>query len=58
MAYAQQIRILEAKLVQLRNKKLDSENMVQTWAIEAEIRKLKRLEFEETYERVKFDDER
>jgi len=58
MAYTQQIRILEAKLVQLKNKNFDADNTVKIWTIEAEIRKLRRLEWEENYERIKMEEER
>ena len=58
MAYLNQIRILEAKVAQLKNLKLDTEITVQIWGIEAEIRKLKRLEWEENYERIKMEEER
>jgi len=56
--YTQQIRILEAKLDQLKNKKFDTNNTLHIWGIEAEIRKLKRLEWEENHERIKMDEER
>jgi hypothetical protein len=58
MAYTHQIRILEAKLAQLKSKKLDTDNMVYIWGIEAEIRKLKRLEWEENHERIKIEEDR
>jgi hypothetical protein len=58
MAYTHQIRILEAKLAQLKNKKLDTDNTVHIWGIEAEIRKLKRLEWEENHERIKIEEDR
>lgn len=58
MAYTQQIRILEAKLVQLKNRNFDADNTVKIWTIEAEIRKLRRLEWEENYERIKMEEER
>lgn len=58
MSYTQQIRILEAKLAQCRKGPFDTDNIQKTFEIEATIRRLKRLEWIENYERVKFDDER
>ena len=58
MSYTQQIRILEAKLVQLKNNKPEPDNTVHLWGIEAEIRKLRRLEWEENYERLKLEEDR
>ena len=58
MAYTQQISILEAKIAQLKAWENNTDNTIKIWAIEAEIRKLKRLEWEENYERVKMDEER
>ena len=58
MAYTQQIRILESKLAQLRSEPFNSNNIQKTFDIEIQIKKLKRLEWEENYERIKMDDER
>ena len=58
MAYTQQIRILESKLAQLRSEPFNSNNIQKTMDIEIQIKKLKRLEWEENYERIKMDDER
>lgn len=57
MAYSNQIRILENKLKQLENStdKKDSEKMAQ---IINDLRRLRRLEWEENHERVNIDDER
>jgi len=57
MAYSNQIRILENKLKQLENStdKNDSEKMAQ---IINDLRRLRRLEWEENHERVNIDDER
>jgi hypothetical protein len=58
MAYTQQIRILESKLAQLKKGPHDVNNIQKTFELEAAIRRLKRLEWEENYERVKMDEER
>lgn len=65
MAYTQQIRILEQKLEQLENSKHERDYTYKVMQIaicimqiELEIRKLKRLEWEENYERIKMDEER
>lgn len=57
MSYANQIRILEQKLKQLDQgtDKKDLEKMAQ---IVNDLRRLRRLEWEENHERVGFDDER
>ncbi len=57
MAYSNQIRILENKLKQLENStdKKDLEKMAQ---IINDLRRLRRLEWEENHERVNIDDER
>jgi hypothetical protein len=58
MAYTQQIRILEAKLAQLRRGPHDADNIQKTFEVESAIRRLKRLEWEENFETVKMDEER
>lgn len=58
MAYKQQIRILESKLAQLKRGEQISSNLQQIWEIEANIRKLQRLEWEENYERIKMEEDR
>jgi hypothetical protein len=58
MAYTQQIRILEQKLQQLENSKHERDYTYKVMQLELEIRKLKRLEWEENYERIKMDEER
>lgn len=58
MAYAQQIKILEQKLEQLSRMpsiKGSTDNALQ---IQQDLRKLKRLEWEENYERLKLEEER
>jgi hypothetical protein len=57
MGYSNQIRILENKLKQLENStdKNDPEKMAQ---IINDLRRLRRLEWEENHERVNIDDER
>ena len=58
MAYTQQIRILEAKLKQLQKGQQGADNLQKAWEIEANIRKLKRLEWEENHERIKMEEDR
>jgi hypothetical protein len=58
MAYIQQIRILEQKLQQLGKGPFDKENVAKTLEIQSQIRRLRRIEWEENYERIKLDDER
>ncbi len=57
MSYDNQIRILEAKLKQLEQStdKKDLEKMAQ---VINDLRRLRRLKWEEEHERVNFDDER
>ena len=58
MAYTQQIRILEAKLAQLRRDPHTADNIQKCFEVESAIRRLKRLEWEENFETVKMDEER
>jgi hypothetical protein len=58
MAYTQQIRILEQKLQQLGKGPFDRENVQKTLEIESHIRRLRRIEWEENYERIKMDEDR
>ena len=58
MAYTQQINILEAKLKQLQKGPFDQDNIAQTLQIQSEIRKMRRLEWEENYERLKLEEDR
>ena len=58
MAYTHQIRILEAKLKQLEKSQTDLDNTTKTLQIQSEIRKLRRLEWEENYETLKLEEER
>jgi hypothetical protein len=58
MAYTQQIRILEQKLQQLGKGPFDRDNVGKTLEIQSQIRRLKRLEWEENHERIKMDEER
>jgi hypothetical protein len=58
MAYTQQIRILEQKLEQLGKGPFDKENVEKTLDIQSQLRRLKRLEWEENYERIKMDEDR
>ena len=58
MAYTQQIRILEAKLAQLRRDPHTADNIQKCFEVESAIRRLKRLEWEENYERLKLEEDR
>lgn len=58
MAYTQQIRILEQKLEQLGKGPFDADNIQKTLEIQSQVKRLKRLEWEENYERIKMDEER
>ena len=58
MAYTHQIRILEAKLKQLEKSQSDLDNTMKVLQIQAEIRKLRRIEWEENYETLKLEEER
>ncbi len=58
MAYTNQIRILEAKLKQLEKGPHNSENIYTVLQLQSEIKKLRRLEWEENYERLKLEEER
>ena len=57
MAYTNQIRILESKLKQIQNNP-DDNDIEKAGQILAEIRKLRRLEWEEQYERLDMGEER
>ena len=58
MAYTQQIKILEQKLQQLSKVPFEKDNTYKVLQIQSEIKKMRRLEWEENYERVKMDEER
>jgi len=58
MAYTQQIRILEQKLEQLSKIPFEKDNTFKVMQIQSEIKKMRRLEWEETYERIKMEEER
>lgn len=58
MAYTQQIRLLEQKLEQLSKIPFAKDNTYKVLQIQADLKKLRRLEWEENYERVKMDEER
>jgi hypothetical protein len=58
MAYTHQIRILETKLKQLEKSQSDLDNTMKVLQIQAEIRKLRRIEWEENYETLKLEEER
>ena len=57
MSYTNQIRILENKLKQLENG-TDTKDLKQMAQIINDLRRLRRLEWEENHERVNIDDER
>ena len=58
MSYAHQIRILEAKLKQLEQGPHNTDNICKVLMIQAEIKKMHRLEWEENYERLKLEEDR
>ncbi len=58
MAYTQQIRILEQKLEQLSKTPFVDDHTYKVLQIQAEIKKMRRLEWEENYERIKMEEER
>lgn len=58
MSYTNQIRILELKLQQLSSMPLTKDHTYKVLQIQQDIRKLKRLEWEENYERIKMEEER
>jgi len=58
MAYAQQIKILEQKLEQLSRMPSVKDSTDNVLQIQQNLRKLKRLEWEENYERLKLEEER
>jgi len=57
MAYDNQIRILESKLKQLEQG-TDKKDLEQIGKILTDLRRLRRLKWEEEHERVNFDDDR
>lgn len=57
--YANQIRILEAKLKQLQNNGSHKEqDIMEQFMIQSEIKRLRRLEWQEIYETVKMENDR
>jgi hypothetical protein len=58
MAYTQQIKLLEQKLEQLSKTPFEKENTYRVLQIQADIKRMRRLEWEENYERIKMDEER
>lgn len=58
MAYTHQIRILEAKLKQLLNDPSQKDYTFKVLAVQAEIKKMQRLEWEENFERLKLEEDR
>lgn len=58
MSYKQQIRILEEKLKQLRVGTQNSENILRVLQIQSEIKKMRKLEWEENHERIRMDEHR
>ena len=58
MSYTNQIRILELKLQQLSSMPSAKDYTYKVLQIQQDIRKLKRLEWEENYERIKMEEER
>jgi hypothetical protein len=58
MSFSNQIRILEAKLKQLERGPFNSENTLRTLSIQEEIKRMKRMEWEENFETVKLEEDR
>lgn len=58
MSYTNQIKVLASKLEQLEKLPMDKENINKILQIQAQVKKLQRLEWEENYERVKLDYDR
>ena len=58
MAYTQQIKLLEQKLEQLSKTPFEKENTYRVLQIQADIKRMRRLDWEENYERIKMDEER
>ena len=58
MTYTQQIRLLEQKLEQLSKMPFEKDNTYKVLQIQSEIKKMRRLEWEENYERVRMEEER
>ena len=58
MAYTQQIKILEQKLEQLSKVPFEKDNTYKVLQIQSEIKKMRRLEWEENYERLQMEEER
>ena len=58
MAYIQQIRILQEKLNQLQKSPHDSVTVQKIFEVEAAIKRLKRLEWEENYETLQMEEDR
>jgi hypothetical protein len=57
--YANQIRILEAKLKQLQNNgSYKEQDIMEQFMIQSEIKRLRRLEWQEIYETVKMENDR
>ena len=57
--YANQIRILEAKLKQLQNSgSCKEQDIMEQFMIQSEIKRLRRLEWQEIYETVKMENDR
>lgn len=58
MAYTQQIKILEQKLEQLSRTPFVEDHTYKVLQIQAEIKKMRRLEWEENYETLKLEEDR
>ena len=58
MAYTQQIKILEQKLEQVSKTPFDHDHTYKVLQIQAEIKKMRRLEWEENFERLNLEEDR
>jgi hypothetical protein len=58
MSYHNQIKLLEQKLEQLSKIPFEKNNTHRILQIQADLKKLRRLEWEENYERIKMEEDR
>ena len=58
MSYTHQINILEAKLKQLQKEPHTTDNIGKVLTVQAEVKRLRKLEWEENFERLKLEEDR
>lgn len=57
--YARQIKILEQKINQLvSTKPVSQDQMMEVFSLQSEVKRLRRLEWDEIYETVKLEEDR